>query len=411
MTAPALIIEKILNLPGYGIYDHAFSDADCTLTLWVRQCWPHPSYTCGGCGVQRKRIISSRERKVRDLNWGGWKIHLVVEMHRIRCPRCGPRVEAIPFLDGKHPFTRRFMLAVAADCDEMPANRAAVRWGLSSRTACRIDKTVLRRWNKTRKRPALRHMGVDELWWRHGEFITVVSNLDSSEPIWAGVSRKKETLDAFFKTLTVRQRRKIRAACVDMWEPFRLSIREHAPQAAIVYDKFHVIGHVNKAVDETRRQEFFRRGGWRRELLRGKRWLMLTRWRNLKARGRGELNQVFALNRRLFKAYYLREEIVRLWDYTYEGAARTFLNQWLRKLRWQRLPAFKKVARLLLRHLDGILAYCRHKVPLGMVEAINGNLRVLISRGRGYRDLEYLLLKAQRNSVLRKHTRSLKKAA
>lgn len=196
-----------------------------------------------------------------------------------------------------------------------------------------------------------------------------------------------------------------------MWEPFRLSIREHAPQAAIVYDKFHVIGHVNKAVDETRRQEFFRRGGWRRELLRGKRWLMLTRWRNLKPRGRGELNQVFALNRRLFKAYYLREEIVRLWDYTYEGAARNFLNQWLRKLRWQRLPAFKKVARLLLRHLDGILAYCRHKVPFGTVEAINGNLRVLISRGRGYRDLEYLLLKAQRNSVLRRKVRSLKKAA
>jgi transposase len=105
------------------------------------------------------------------------------------------------------------------------------------------------------------------------------------------------------------------------------------------------------------------------------------------------LDEALSLNRRLFKAYYLKEQIDRLWSYSYEGAARRFFEAWLRSLRWQRLPAFKKLARTLETHLDGILAYCRHKVPFGVVEAINGNLRAVIRRGRGYRDHEYLVLK------------------
>jgi hypothetical protein len=79
-----------------------------------------------------------------------------------------------------------------------------------------------------------------------------------------------------------------------------------------------------------------------------------------------------------------------------------FLTAWVRALRWQRLPAFDKVAQLLSRHLAGILAYCHVKVPFGKVEAINGNIRAMIRRGRGYRDHEYLLLKVQMpNGVLR----------
>lgn len=100
-----------------------------------------------------------------------------------------------------------------------------------------------------------------------------------------------------------------------------------------------------------------------------------------------------------FKAYYLREQIDRLWGYVYEGAARRFFQACLNSLRWQRLPAFKKLAKTLISHLDGILAYCHHKVPFGVVEAINGNLRAIIRRGRGYKDHEYLILKAQKSTA------------
>jgi transposase len=230
----------------------------------------------------------------------------------------------------------------------------------------------------------------------------VVSDLETSEPLWMGLERKRETLDRFFaEALPPRRRRAVRAVCVDMWEPFAQSLRAHLPHARIVYDKFHVLRHAGEAVDETRRAEFFRHGRAARDVIRGKRWLLLRSWAHLDRTERQTLRELFALNRRLAKAYLLKEQLAHLWTYTYEGAARRFLTTWLRALRWQRLPAFQKLGRLLTRHLDGLLNYCHEKVPLGTVEAINANIRAVLRRGRGYRDHEYLLLKVQRATATR----------
>jgi transposase len=250
-------------------------------------------------------------------------------------------------------------------------------------------------------------LGVDEFYVGRGvQFLTVVSDLESGEPIWMGRERKRETLDRFFaEALPPRRRQAIRAVCVDMWEPFRLSLQEHLPHARLVYDKFHVLRHVADAVDETRRAEFFRQGGTPRGLLRGKRWLLLRRWARLGRGQRRQLRALLALNRRLAKAHLLKEQLAQLWTYTYRGAAMRFLLTWLAALRWQRLPAFTKVAMLLIRHLDGILAYCHEKVPFGKVEAINGNIRAVLRRGRGYRDHQYLLLKVQKATATRQSLR------
>jgi transposase len=159
--------------------------------------------------------------------------------------------------------------------------------------------------------------------------------------------------------------------------------------------------HANQAIDEVRRAEFFRKGGQWRGLVKGKRWLLLTRWINLSSGKRQELNSLFALNRKLFKAYVLKESLDRLWTYRYEGAMLSYLEHWIDQLRWQRLRPFEKLAAMLMKHLDGILNYCRTKVPLGMVEAINGNIKSLLRRGRGYKNLRYLLLKAQRMAASR----------
>jgi transposase len=123
-------------------------------------------------------------------------------------------------------------------------------------------------------------MGVDEIYLgKKQKFITVVSNLDSTEPVWFGRERKKETLDGFFQgELSARQRMRITAACVDMWKPYRLSIEQWAPNCRIVYDKFHIMQHANQAIDEVRRAEFFRKGEQMRGLVKGKRWLLLSRW-------------------------------------------------------------------------------------------------------------------------------------
>ena len=397
---PEGIVGRILRLTGYGAYRWECDEKGSVLTIWVRQVGRDPFYTCSGCGIGVRTIHSVRERRVRDLPWGTWKVWLVVEVHRVDCRRCGVRTERIDFLEGKHPYTRRFAEAVARDCEDAAVRRVASKWDLSPQTVRRIDKRALEAWSRRRKRRPLRVMGVDELFWQKGECLTVVSDLETGEPIWAGPERKRETLDRFFvEYLPPRRRRAVRAVCVDMWEPFLLSLREHLPRAAIVFDKFHVMKHVNAAIDETRRQEFFRQKGPLRAVMRGKRWLLLTRWRNLTAPKRTQLKEALALNRRLFKAYYLKEQLERLWTYHYEGAALRFFIDWLLSLRWQRLPAFKKLARTLYDHFEGILAYCRHKVPFGVVEAINGNLRALIRRGRGYRDHEYLILKAQKSTA------------
>ncbi len=396
---PESILWRVVRLPGYRPYRIEFDEAASTAKVWVRQAGKSASYTCGGCVIGVQDTHSVREREVRDLPWGTWTVWLVLEVHRVRCRRCGVRTERIDFLEGKQPYTRRFSEAVARDCEDAAVSRVAAKWRLSAQTVQRMDKRMLREWSRKRARRPLRQMGVDELFWKKGECLTIVSDLETGEPIWAAPGRKRETLDRFFtEKLLPRLRRAVKAVCVDMWEPFLLSVRDHLPRAVIVFDKFHVMKHVNAAVDETRRHEFFRRGGTLRALVRGKRWLLLTRWRNLSRHQRGLLNEAFALNRRLFKAYYMKEQLERLWTYTYEGAAARFFVQWLLSLRWQRLPAFKKLARTLYDHIDGILNYCRHRVPFGVVEAINGNLRALIRRGRGYRDHAYLILKAQKST-------------
>ena len=397
MPDPSL--TRLLALPGYGVSAQEIDEDRQTLTLWVRPVGKRPYHCCRGCGISTQVTQGTpRERRVGDLPWGPWTVWLVVEVHTVVCRRCGRRRERLPFLTGTGHHTTRFAAAVARDCADAPVRRVAARWGLAAETVRQLDKRALRQWTACRSWAPLRYLGVDEIFLgKAAQVLTVVSNLGSREPPWIGPDRKRETLDRFFReALPPAHRWRIRAVCVDMWEPFRLSLQAHLPRARIVYDKFHILKHANAAVDETRRAEFFRKGGTLRGLVRGKRWLLLTRWAHLDGAKRQTLGDLFAANRRLLMAYLLREQLEQLWTYTYEGAARRFLTTWVRALRWQRLPAFQQLAQLLVGHLDGILAYCHEKVPFGVVEAINGNIRTVLHRGRGYRDHEYLLLKVQR---------------
>src|SRR6266508_1758288 len=405
---PEDIVTRVLHLPGYGVYRWEADDAVNTLTLWIRQTAREPDYICGGCGIAGGEIHSWSERRLRDLPWGTWTVWLQVEVHRVRCQRCGVRTEWLPFVNGKAHYTARLEAAVTQDCEAAPVSRVALHWRVPPETVRRMDKRVLRRWAAARPRKPLHYLGVDEIFLGKGDkFLTVVSDLETGEPLWVGRERKRETLDRFFaEVLPPARRRAVRAVCVDMWEPFRLSLKEHLPHAKIVYDKFHVLRHASEALDETRRAEFFRQGAEARGLIRGKRWLLLRRWAHLDGEERETLRGLFAVNRRLAKAYLLKEQLAQLWRYTYEGAARRFLANWLLALRWQRLPAFQKLARTLMQHLDGILNYCHEKVPFGKVEAINGNIRAMLRRGRGYRDHEYLLLKVQKATATRRLRRT-----
>ncbi len=404
---------RILQWPGYHVYRHAIDEKKKTLELWVRRKRGNRKLECSGCGRKFEDAYDANERAVRDLPWSSFTTTVHIEVYRVKCPDCGVRVEKVPLLPSKAPFSQRFEDAVGQACESAAARQVALRFGLAASTVRAIDLRYLERWAASRRKPVLAQMGVDEIHLgKKQKFITVVSNLDSAEPVWFGRERKQETLDGFFQEeLSAGQRMRIAAACVDMWEPYRLSIEQWAPNCRIVYDKFHVMQHANQAIDEVRRAEFFRKGGTLRGLVKGKRWLLLSRWMNLSATKRQELNELFAMNRKVFKAYLLKESLDRLWTYRYEGAMVNYLHRWIDQLRWQRLPPFQKLAEMLVSHLDGILNYCRTKVPLGVVEAINGNIKSLLRRGRGYKNLRYLLLKAQRMAATRTEFVVFKKVA
>jgi transposase len=392
-----------LGWPGYRVYRKEIDEKAKKLKLWVRRKKSGLKLICSGCGqhVPASRIQETCEREVRDLPCFEYMTTVVVETYRVKCPRCGFRAEKVAQLPSKAPYSKRFEEAVGQACESAAARQVAKHMGMAASTVRAIDLRYLERWEASRRKPPLRQMGVDEIYrGKKGKFLTVVCNLETAEPLWFGRERKKETLDDFFGSqLRSAQRKRIEAACVDMWEPFRLSIEEWAPDCKIVYDKFHIVQHANDAIDEVRKAEFFRQGKEKREVIKGKKWLLLSRWENLTGAPRGELIRLFQLNRRVFKAYLLKESLERLWNYRYEGAMLNYLKKWMDQLKWQRLDPFEKLAGTLLKHLHGILNYCRTKVRFGVVEAVNGNIRMLINRGRGYQNLRYMLLKAKRMAV------------
>ena len=266
------------------MYRHQIEEKSRTLKLWVRRKRGNKVLICSGCGGRCTKIVEIREREVRDLPWRKYQTIVVIEFYRVCCPQCGLKVEAVAQLPSKAPFSKDFEDAVGLACETAAARQVALPFGLAARTVRAIDQRYLERWAAKRQKPALVQMGVDEIYLgKKQKFITVVSNLDAGEPLWFGRERKRETLDEFFqkgieRSATGTDRGGMRGYVGALPCKYQLS---WAPHCRIVYDKFHVMQHANQAVDEVRRAEFFRKGGRMRGLVKGKRWLLLSRWMNL----------------------------------------------------------------------------------------------------------------------------------
>jgi len=224
----------------------------------------------------------------------------------------------------------------------------------------------------------------------------VVSDLEKRRAIWfGGDGRSEADMDRFYAFLGEENREKIRLAVMDMWKPFRKSTQAHAPQAAILFDKFHILRHLGEALDKVRKAEYARVTGAKRKFIKGQKYVLLAHRENLTSEGRKNLKLLLAANKRLNTAYLLRESFTQLWDYKSEAWARRFFDNWKSQLRWQRLKPFEDFAAMIERHWDGIAAYCRpeNKIALGFVEGLNNKIRVFQRRAYGLRDEDYLRLK------------------
>ena len=204
-------------------------------------------------------------------------------------------------------------------------------------------------------------------------------------------------MDLFYQELGTKKSHKIRLAVMDMWKPFRTSTLKpaHAPQAAILFDKFHVLRHLGAALDKVRKAEYRRLKGQDRQFIKGQKYTLLSRREHLTLEGRQALQKLLAVNKRLHTAYLLKESLGQLWSYQKEGWARRFFDNWQAALKWQRLKPYEQFAQMLERHWEGIAAFCHpeNKVALGFVEGLNNKIRIIQRRAYGLRDEEYLRLK------------------
>ena len=204
-------------------------------------------------------------------------------------------------------------------------------------------------------------------------------------------------MDACYQWLGSTRSHRIRLAVMDRWKPFRASAlkAEHAPHAAILFDKFHVLRHLGAALDTVSKTEYARLTGKGWPFIKGQKYTRLSHRENLTTDGRRSLKLLLKANKRLSTAYILKEEFGQLWDYVREGWARRFFENWRAALTWQRLKPYEKFAEMIDRHWDGIAAYCKpeNKVALGFVEGVHNKRRVMQRRSDGLRDEEYRRLK------------------
>ena len=202
-------------------------------------------------------------------------------------------------------------------------------------------------------------------------------------------------MNRFYDWLGEKKAKGIRMAVMDMWKPFRNATNNRAPQAAILFDKFHIMRHLGEALDKVRKSEYARLAGSGRRYIKGQKYVLLSNHANLTPDGRKSLKTLLAANKRLNTAYLLKESFGQLWSYQREGWVRRFFDNWKASLKWQRLEPYEKFAEMIERHWDGIAAYCQpeNKVSLGFVEGFNNKIRVIQRRAYGLRDEEYLRLK------------------
>ena len=337
-------------------------------------------------------------RRVRDLSCADTRIYLDIEVRRVRCRHCGGvKRERLDFLADNPLYTKRFAVFVGRRCRVSSIKDVARELHLDWHTVKELDKQYMKAQLKRAGTPGPKAIGIDEISVGRGhDYRIVVSDLIRRRPIWfGGEDRSERSMAMFYAALGEKKSNGIRLAVMDMWKPFRNATRQHAPQAAILFDKFHIMRHLGEALDTVRKAEYARLSGKERRVIKGQKYTLLSRHENLSVKGRQGLKTLLAANKRLNTAYLLKESFGQLWDYEREGWARRFFENWRNALKWQRLKPYEKFAALIDRHWDGIAAYCKpeNKVSLGFVEGLNNKIRVIQRRAYGLRDEEYLRLK------------------
>lgn len=334
------------------------------------------------------------------MDCGGKHVYLRFRLRRVRCKRCGVRRERLEFLASPPKFTLRFEDEIGRRLRDTTITAVAALLGLKFDQVRRIEQAYMTRLLASVPLEAPRAIGIDEISVRkRHHYRIVVSDLERRRPIWlGGKDRSAESLREFFAFLEEAcpgSLAKVELVVMDMWKPFGIAARENVPKARVIYDKFHVMRHLGDALDAVRKQEYRRAAEKDRRFIKGQKYTLLAAPEHLTLDKRRSLHLLLKANRRLHRAYLLKETFGQLWSFQRPGWARRFFDRWKDQLRWQRLEPFRKFAAMIERNWEGIEAYSHpaNKVSLGFVEGVNNKIRVIQRRAYGIRDEDYLRLK------------------
>ena len=383
------LLRSLLGLEETRVLDVSFDEFG--LVIDVAPTWRRGR--CSECGERCPGYDRDRGRRWRHLDLAGMTLHLRYDTRRVDCPRCGVKVEQVPWAETSSWFTQPFEDHVgylAQRCDKTTvSDMMRVAWD----TVGTIIQRVVARRQRSDVLDGLTHIGVDELSYRrHHEYITVVVDHKRGHVVWAHPGKNADTLKAFFDELGTERCAKLEAVTIDMSGAYIKAVTECSPQAQIIFDRFHVQRLVQDAVDEVRRDEVRTApSDDERKELKGTRWSLLKSFWNLSLFDSCRLAMLQRDNKRLYRAYLLKEAMVGVLDCRAEWLARQKLDEWVRWARRSRLEPFKRVAATIREHADGILAYVRSGLSNGRTEGLNGKARTITRRSFGFHSAHGLI--------------------
>jgi len=382
-------IRKLLKLKELVVCGYELNERKEELLIFVK---PHKNgCRCPTCDRRCKILHQLTEPRVwRDLPVHGYKVELCYAPREIMCPTHGRIQEKIPWADDHSRITYRFEFAMLVYCQIMTQKAAAQLLHIASSTLSDMLHRAITRIRQNHRIRNLKTIGVDEISYAKGhKYATIVYDLERSCVVWVGKGKGLETIDKFFNTaLSDYQKRHIKWASCDMSQAYITALEKHCPNATLVLDRFHIVKALNEAVDEVRKEQWRQAAPDERKSLKGLRWLLFRHSNTRKPEDTEILKALSKGNRRIHRAWVLKDEFEHFWDYKAPWAAERFLKRWTTTVLRSRLDPMRKFVKMIRKHSHRILPYIDSRLTNAVGEGINRIIKIVKNRASGFRHLE-----------------------
>lgn len=342
------------------------------------------------CGKKSRVVDKIAARQWKHTRLWGREVLVVYKPSRVRCDDCNRLVvEDIPWSIGKTRLTTYLIMQIVMLAELLPWKQVAELFGVHWNTVRNAAQQAVSYGLEHRDIGTVLYIGVDEISRKKGHvYCTNVYDLSKKSLIWTGEGRDEKTMEKFIEEIGSTLKATVTGICCDMWRTYITSLTKCFPDATLVFDKFHIVNHLNQAIDQVRREEAHKLKSEGSDVLKGSRYIFLKRPENLTDKQRIRLSELVKLNLRINKAYMLKEFFNRFWSYTYRGCAKRFLDQWFWWATHSRIEPLRKFAWMLRKHEEGILNYFKMPISNGAVEGLNNKAKVIAHRAYGYRTFD-----------------------